>query len=74
MSNVIYTALFTQAEDGGWNGYVPDLPTILVGGYTQEEATKSMEKAISMWIEYAKETGLPIPAPTTRVVGIEVVS
>jgi predicted RNase H-like HicB family nuclease len=59
-----YTAIFEQASDGGWSGYVPDLPTILVGGYTLDEAKESMRKGIELWMEDMKEQGLPIPAPS----------
>jgi predicted RNase H-like HicB family nuclease len=59
-----YRAVFAHAEDGGWSGYVPDLPTILVGGYTLEEAQESMRKGIELWMEDMKEQGLPIPAPS----------
>lgn len=74
MEKSVYTAIFAQASDGGWSGYVPDLPTILVGGYTLEEAKESMHKDIGMWIEDMKEQGLPIPAPSAQAVSIEVVA
>jgi predicted RNase H-like HicB family nuclease len=59
-----YRVVFEQAEDGGWSGYVPNLPTILVGGYTLEETKESMRKGIELWMEDMKEQGLPIPAPS----------
>ena len=67
-----YTAVFAQAEDGGWSGYAPDLPTILVGGNTLEEAKENMRTGIELWIEDMKEQGLPIPAPSAQTVSIEV--
>ena len=67
-----YTAVFAQAEDGGWSGYEPDLPTILVGGETLDEAKENMRTGIELWIEDMKEQGLPIPAPSTQAVSIEV--
>ena len=67
-----YTAIFEQAEDGTWGGYFPDLAVILVNGTTLEEAQENARTGLELWIEDMKEQGLPIPAPTTRVLDIEV--
>ncbi len=67
-----YTAIFEQAEDGTWGGYFPDLAVILVNGSTLEEAQENARTGLEFWIEDMKEQGLPIPAPTTRVLNIEV--
>jgi len=67
-----YTAIFEQAEDGTWGGYVPDLAVILVNGSTLEEAKENARTGLEMWIDDMKEQGLPIPPPTVHVLAIEV--
>ena len=72
MPNISYTAVFEQAADGTWSGYVPDLPVILATGATKAEAVTDMRTAMSLWIEDRKQRGLPIPSPATEFVHIEV--
>ena len=67
-----YTAIFQQAADGTWSGYVPDLPAILAMGDTLVLATKDMRSVIDVWMEDMKKVGLPIPPPSTQVASIEV--
>jgi predicted RNase H-like HicB family nuclease len=45
MSEAKYQAVYEQAPDSGWSGHVPELPTILVGAETREEAEVSMREA-----------------------------
>jgi predicted RNase H-like HicB family nuclease len=65
MSQVVYTALYEQASDGGWSAHVPDLPTILVGADTREEAADLLREAVELYLEDMKEQGLPAPLPLT---------
>jgi predicted RNase H-like HicB family nuclease len=68
-----YTAIFEQAKDGGWSAHVPDLPTILVGADTFEDAKEKMKAAIQLYVEDMKEQGLPIPELSTQVVAAEMI-
>ena len=57
-----------SAEDGG--GYlasVPDLPGCSSDGETPEEAVRNLRDAIVAWIEEARATGRPVPAPRARL-------
>lgn len=42
---------------------VPELHGCMAHGETKEEALKEIEIAKELWIETAKEDGLPIPEP-----------
>jgi predicted RNase H-like HicB family nuclease len=68
-----YTAIFERAADGGWSAHVPDLPTILVGADTFEEAKERMQEAIEVYVEAMKEQGLSVPAPSTQIVAAEMI-
>jgi len=72
MRQETYTVLVEQAPDGSWSGHVPDLPTILVGGDTREDAVAMAREAISLYIEDMREQGLNVPGPHTFAVGVDV--
>jgi predicted RNase H-like HicB family nuclease len=72
MSQVVYTALYEQASDGGWSAHVPDLPTILVGADTREEAADLLREAVELYLEDMKEQGLPAPLPLTYAGDVKV--
>ncbi len=42
---------------------VPDLPGCMAHGNTRQQAVKMAEEAIELWIETAKEYGVPVPKP-----------
>lgn len=42
---------------------IPELPGCMAHGETREEALKEIEIAKNLWIETAKEEGLPVPEP-----------
>lgn len=55
---------------------VPELQGCMAHGETKEEALKEIEIAKELWIETAKEDGLPIPEPalfTSVAVQMEVI-
>lgn len=56
-----YTAIIKKSKDQ----YVAlCLELGIVGsGYTSEEAKKSLEDAIESYVDYAKDTGLPLERP-----------
>ncbi|WP_046864792.1 type II toxin-antitoxin system HicB family antitoxin [Microvirga massiliensis] len=53
-----------EAEGGGWLATVPDLPGCMSDGETPETALKSVQDAISAWIEEAESLGREFPQPT----------
>lgn len=50
-SKGIYTAVYEQAESGGWSGHTPDLPVILAVGRTLEETEAQMRSAVEVWLD-----------------------
>lgn len=58
--------IYWSEEDRAYIAEVPELPGCLAHGATQEAALVSAQKAITLWIETAKEFGDPIPAPKGR--------
>jgi predicted RNase H-like HicB family nuclease len=46
---------------------VPELPGCMAHGRTKSAAIANAEAAIELWIETAKEDGLPIPEPRGRL-------
>jgi predicted RNase H-like HicB family nuclease len=53
-------------EDRAFVAEVPELPGCAAHGDTPEEALSSCGEAITLWIDTAKGTGRPIPAPKGR--------
>lgn len=45
---------------------VPQLPGCLAHGSTYVEALESVQEAMELWLDTAKEVGLPIPEPKSR--------
>ena len=54
-------------EDKAFIAEVPELPGCLAHGKTDVEALKNIRKAISLWIDTAREFGDPIPKPKGRL-------
>jgi predicted RNase H-like HicB family nuclease len=46
---------------------VPELPGCMAHGRTKSKAIAHAEAAIDLWIETAKEDGIPIPEPRGRL-------
>jgi predicted RNase H-like HicB family nuclease len=58
--------IYWSEEDQAYIAEVPELPGCLAHGTTQEAALVSVQEAIALWIETAKEFGDPIPVPKGR--------
>lgn len=61
-----------EKANGNYSAYCPDLSGCVATGATIREVKKNMKEAIALHIQGLKEDGLPIPAPLTEVVYIEV--
>lgn len=46
---------------------VPELPGCMTHGATRTEAVQNAEEAIALWMQTAKEDGLPIPLPRGKL-------
>lgn len=58
--------VFWSEEDHAWIADVPDLPFCTAHGPTPHEAVAEVEVAAEAWLESARATGRPIPAPSRR--------
>ena len=65
-------AVVIERDNGNYGAYVPDLPGCVAVGETEEEVKKLIHKAIEFHLEGLKETGEPIPMPSSGVEIIEV--
>jgi predicted RNase H-like HicB family nuclease len=58
--------VFWSDEDGLWIADVPDLRFCSAHGATPSEATDEVRVAIELWLETAKQEGVPIPVARYR--------
>ena len=55
--------IYWTKEDEVFIAEVPELPGCMAHGGTQEDALKSAQDAITLWIDTAKEFGDTVPEP-----------
>jgi predicted RNase H-like HicB family nuclease len=48
---------------GGFVSYAPELKGCMSDGTTPDEALRNIYDAIECWIDAARESGSPVPAP-----------
>lgn len=58
--------VFWSDEDGCWIADVPDLRYCSAHGETPAEAVAEAQEAIALWLEVAREEGIPIPERSYR--------
>ena len=58
--------VFWSDEDDAWVADIPDLAFCSAIGNTPHEAVAEVEVAIEAWLESARASGRPIPAPSPR--------
>jgi predicted RNase H-like HicB family nuclease len=58
--------VFYSDEDHAWVADIPDLQYCSAFGATAEEAVVEVEKARELWLEVARDSGLPIPEASYR--------
>jgi len=58
--------LYWSDEDRLFIAEVPDLPGCMAHGRTREKALASIQEAIGLWIDVAREDGRKIPWPKRR--------
>jgi predicted RNase H-like HicB family nuclease len=69
---VIYESGPNEEGKITWSAYAPDLPGCVSAGDTFRECEEMIREAIGLHLEYSREHGLPIPAPTSKAGMIEV--
>ena len=50
-----------EPDEGGFHVYVPALKGCHSWGATRDEARNQIKEAIELWLETAREQGIPIP-------------
>ena len=60
--------IFFSEEDGGYIADIPDLEACSAFGATPVEALAEVQRAKEAWLEAARQTGKPVPAPRYRPV------
>ncbi|HZF94091.1 MAG TPA: type II toxin-antitoxin system HicB family antitoxin [Allosphingosinicella sp.] len=58
--------VFWSDEDGCWIADVPDLRYCSAHGSTPAEAVAEAQEAMTLWLEVARDEGVPIPQPQYR--------
>jgi len=66
-----YAAVFEKTSNG-WSAYIPDLPGLGVAAPTIEETEQLLREATELHLGGLREDGLPIPAPSTRVMQLAI--
>ena len=60
-----FEVVFEPEEEGGYHVYAPSLKGCHSCGATREEALRNITEAIELWLESAKELGIPVPERQT---------
>lgn len=60
-----YVVIYERGEDGGWGAYCPDIPQVIAAGKSREEVENLMKEALAGYFAYLRETGEPVPEPTS---------
>jgi predicted RNase H-like HicB family nuclease len=65
-----YVAVYERAEDGGWGGYLPDVPGVVALGPTQDVVVAGLQEALAAYADDARagRGDLPAPMATTGTV------
>jgi predicted RNase H-like HicB family nuclease len=58
--------IYWSSRDQAFIAEVPELSGCMAHGEDHAEALKSIQEAIELWLDTAKETGRPIPEPKGR--------
>ncbi len=58
--------LYWSEVDGAFVAEVPRLPGCMAHGDTQEAALDSVNQAMDLWIDTAREFGDPVPEPAGK--------
>lgn len=62
-----YAFIIEQSEDGGYWGYLPDLPGCTTAGDSVTDVQRQLPDAVALYLSYYRERGLPIPEPRSII-------
>jgi len=65
-----YLVILEKTETG-YGAYVPDLPGCIAAAASEEEVRRLIREAVELHLEALRESGEPIPVPTTSSTLIE---
>ena len=60
------TIIYWSEEDQAFIAEVPELPSCMAHGVSQDEALSNAKEAIQLWLDTAREFGDPIPESKGR--------
>ncbi len=66
-----YAVIFERAENN-WAAYVPDLPGCISTGKTLQAAEHNIREAIQGHLQTLRESGEPVPQPSSLAKEIEI--
>jgi predicted RNase H-like HicB family nuclease len=70
MEHRYHINIFWSELSGRWVADVPDLRFCSAHGDTPEEALTELETAMELWLDTAREEGIPVPEPAYRADGL----
>jgi predicted RNase H-like HicB family nuclease len=65
-------AVVLEKPETSFGAYVPDLPGCVAAAETKEEVLQLIHEAIEFHVEFLREDGQPIPAPSSSIEYVEV--
>ncbi len=65
-------AIIVERSETGYGAYVPDLPGCVAVAETAPEVLALIREAVAFHVDSMRESGEPIPVPSSRVEYIEV--
>ncbi len=58
--------IYWSDEDDAFVAEAPELPGCMAHGASHDQTVKSINEAIALWLDTARELGRPIPQPKGR--------
>lgn len=62
-----YAYVIERSDDGGYWGYLPDLPGCTTAGDTPEDVERQLPEAVELYLSYFRDRNQPVPVPKARV-------
>ena len=67
MTTIVLTAIYAEAEEGGYIGYIAELPGANTQGETMEEVRENLLEAMQMILEANREEAERRLSPDAKV-------
>ncbi len=66
MKNLKFTAIYKKADEGGYVGYVVELPGANTQGETLDETRENLKEAVTLLLECYREEAKNLPDSVTK--------